>query len=111
MSALRAYSMPLGDVIQRRIDNRYNQKRIEKHHEGHRAPLACSPLMPWLLHQERLYREQVAKSQPKHPYSQPIYHVYHLRHGELPHNFLGNLAWRAVSFIGSFFDAWSAIHA
>ena len=116
MVALPHYVLPAGDVIQRRIDQKREEKRLAAHHADRRVPIASYPLTAWLLRQEVLYRQQVTESQPVKPVSQPILnqsytHVYHLRWGELPHNFIGNLAWKAVSFIGSFFDAWTAARA
>ena len=120
---------PRGDVISQRIiavkksihQNRAAyvfQTRAETHREQRRPLLLddYTPLTAWLLRQESLYRQQVAKPQPARPVSQPILnqsytHVYHLHWGELPHNLIGNLAWKAVSFIGSFFDAWTAARA
>lgn len=110
-----AYILPF-DVIQRRIDAKHDAARKAAHREQRRHLLQDEfvPVMPWLLKQEALYRK-VMKTQPAAHHSQPIAHptykVYHLRRGELPHNFIGNLAWKAISFIGSFFDAWAAVRA
>lgn len=118
-SNLPAYSLPMGDVIQRRIDNKYAQKRIEKHHETRRVPMASYPVMPWLLNQEalvaavrsgqrRVVSQQEALEYGQVKISQPCKPRLNL---ELPHNSIGDLIWKVVSFIGRFFDAWHAAHA
>ena len=125
-SRIPAYSLPAGDVIQRRINNKYDLKRKAAHQQDRRVPMASYPVMPWLLNQEALVSAVLAgkrrvvsqqealdyergeKSQPAPQYAHPAYHVYHFDSGELPYTLLGNALWRVVSVVGNLYDCFLA---
>ena len=123
--ALPAYRMPAGDIIQRRIDNKYAEKRKAAHHATRRVPMAACPFLPQLLQQEALYsavlagqrrvvsQEELLAYEQQVAVSQPAHKPYRLNL-ELPHTRIGDLLWRVVDVVGNLYDcflvAWRYSH-
>lgn len=106
LQKLPAYSLPAGDVIQKRIDAKREADREAfrklQHRLEHGRPMISYPVMPWLLRQEALYW-QVKESQPAPAQSQPNHNTW-----ELPFNWWGCAVWKVVSIVGNLYDCFLA---